>query len=177
MSEIKSYVSLAGDNDVTPREDQSVLVASPTECRLVFGHENTPSKASSRNSSYSEENRLSEGARVGSEEKRKVSVEEKRKASAEEKRKANAYVVTHIPLWLGFAAGAICYLLKNGSGRGEGVSDRRPGPAVCGLLGGAAAAVDGAVLRRAGEVIHILVWIECGPSLTHRAVTEADYCV
>lgn len=177
MSEIKSYVSLAGDNDVTPREDQSVLVASPTECRLVFGHENTPSKASSRNSSYSEENRLSEGARVGSEEKRKVSVEEKRKASAEEKRKANAYVVTHIPLWLGFAAGAICYLLKNGSGRGVGVSDRRPGPAVCGLLGGAAAAVDGAVLRRAGEVIHILVWIECGPSLTHRAVTEADYCV
>ena len=100
MSEIKGYVSLAGDNDVTPREDQSVLVASPTECRLVFGHENTPSKASSRNSSYSEENRLSEGARVGS----------------EEKRKANAYVVTHIPLWLGFAAGAICYLLKNGSG-------------------------------------------------------------
>ena len=177
MSEIKSYVSLAGDNDVTPREDQSVLVASPTECRLVFGHENTPSKASSRNSSYSEENRLSEGARVGSEEKRKVSAEEKRKASAEEKRKANAYVVTHIPLWLGFAAGAICYLLKNGSGRREGVSDRRPGPAVCGLLGGAAAAVDGAVLRRAGEVIHILVWIECGPSLTHRAVTEADYCV
>lgn len=177
MSEIKSYVSLAGDNDVTPREDQSVLVASPTECRLVFGHENTPSKASSRNSSYSEENRLSEGARVGSEEKRKVSVEEKRKASAEEKRKANAYVVTHIPLWLGFAAGAICYLLKNGSGRGEGVSDRRPGPAVCGLLGGAAAAVDGAVLRRAGKVIHILVWVECGPSPTHRAVAEADYCV
>ena len=100
MNEIKGYVSLAGDNDVTPHEDQSILVASPTECRLVFGHENTPSKASSRNSSYSEESRLSEGARV----------------SSEEKRKANAYVVTHIPLWLGFAAGAICYLLKNGSG-------------------------------------------------------------
>ena len=45
-----------------------------------------------------------------------MSSEEKRKASAEEKKKANAYVVTHIPLWLGFAAGAICYLLKNGSG-------------------------------------------------------------
>lgn len=108
MNEIKGYVSLAGDNDVTPHEDQSILVASPTECRLVFGHENTPSKASSRNSSYSEESRLSEGARVSS--------EEKRKASVEEKKKANAYVVTHIPLWLGFAAGAICYLLKNGSG-------------------------------------------------------------
>ena len=72
ISEIKSYVSLAGDNDVTPREDQSVLVASPTECRLVFGHENTPSKASSRNSSYSEENRLSEGARVGEEKGKRV---------------------------------------------------------------------------------------------------------
>ena len=57
------------------------------------------------------------------------------------------------------------------------MSDRRPDPAVCGLLGGAAAAVDGAVLRRAGEVIHILVWVEREPSPTHRAVAEADYCV
>ena len=57
------------------------------------------------------------------------------------------------------------------------MSDRRPDPAVCGLLGGAAAAVDGAVLRRAGEVIHIRVWVEREPSPTHRAVAEADYCV
>ena len=92
---------MAAENGVKPREEQGALVASPTECQIAFGNESLP-RGSSRGSSYSEEGRAGEVAKTN---------------VAEERKEGNRYVVRHLSLWLGFAAGAIRYLLKN---RGSG---------------------------------------------------------
>ena len=89
---------MAADSEGKPREEPSVLVASPAEYQLAFGNGSLPRGSS--NNSYSEEKRV-EGGKTN---------------SAEE---ANRYVVQHLSLWLGFAAGAIRYLLKNREGDGR----------------------------------------------------------
>lgn len=102
IAEIKAYVEMAAENGVKPREEQGALLASPTEGLMAFGNESLP-RGSSRSSSYSEEGRVGE-AKVGT----------------EEKKEGNRYVVRHLSLWLGFAAGAIRFLLKNREGDGRG---------------------------------------------------------
>ena len=102
IAEIKAYVEMAAENGVKPREEQGARLASPTEGLVAFGNESLP-RGSSRSSSYSEEGRVGE-AKVG----------------AEEKKEGNRYVVRHLSLWLGFAAGAIRFLLKNRGGDGRG---------------------------------------------------------
>lgn len=96
ITEIRRYIDIAQEHHVIPAEMalESMSPNSPLDRRIC-----TDSfRGIERGSSLSEDSRMSEGSiRLSSSDP-----------------DMPRYTLSHIPMWLGFAAGALCYLAKNG---------------------------------------------------------------
>ena len=106
--EINAYLEIAVENEVYPPENAADVLSSPTD-HLMIRDASFQSHTPDRMSSLSEDSRLSDlsfTSRLGGE--------------LEERKSVSQYILQHLCLWLGFAAGAIRHLLKNGGAGGNG---------------------------------------------------------
>lgn len=125
FQEINAYLEIAVENQVYPPENAADVLSSPTE-HLLMRDASFQSHTPERMSSLSEDSRMSDLSftpRVG--------------GDLEERKSVSLYIIQHLCLWLGFAAGAIRYMLKNGGReRRRRVMGRSDSAVVCGFQGG-----------------------------------------
>ena len=86
-----------------PPENAAEILSSPVEHHSMIRDSSFQMHMPDRTSSLSEESRLSDASLT-----LRVPID------TEEKKNVSSYILGHICLWVGFAAGAIRYLLKNG---------------------------------------------------------------
>ena len=95
------------ENEIYPPENAADVLSSPTDHLMI--HEGSfQSHTPERMSSLSEDSRMSD-----------MSFTPRMGGDLEERKTVSLYIIQHLCLWLGFAAGAIRYLLKNGRNEGE----------------------------------------------------------
>lgn len=101
ITEIRRYVDIAREHHLIPTEMtiDSLSPNSPVDRRLC----SDSFRGLERGSSLSEESRVSDGST--------------RFSGTEQD--PSQYVLSHIPMWLGFATGALRYLSKNGKENGS----------------------------------------------------------